>query len=189
MLFEKKISEKKLFEELKAGNDKALIQLYNDNYTMVRNYIMRNNGKTEDVEDMLQEAVVVVWENVRKKEFELSSLLSTYLMGIVKNMWLKKLSKAARIDFDNDKVTALRKGYHQEFGNEKLRVVGLMMDRLDEGCRQILTLFYFKDLETQKIAEIMQFANSDVVKSKKYQCFKKLQALFEENYNSADFFD
>ncbi len=64
-----------------------------------------------------------------------------------------------------------------------------MMDRLDAGCIQILTLFYFKDLETKKIAEIMQFANADVVKSKKYQCFKKLQSLFEENYNSSDFFE
>ncbi len=189
MPLEKRLSEQNLFEELRMGNDKALVQLYKDNYSMVRNYIMRNNGKAEDAEDVLQEAVVVVWEKVRETNFELTSRLSTYLMAIVKNMWLKKLNKNNRIDFDNEKVTAMRIGYHQDFGNEKLKIVGQMMDRLDDGCKQILTLFYFKDLETKKIAEIMQFANADVVKSKKYQCFKKLQSLFEENYNSSDFFE
>ncbi|MCO6495065.1 MAG: sigma-70 family RNA polymerase sigma factor [Bacteroidetes bacterium] len=189
MPLEKRLSEQKLFEELKLSNEKALVQLYKDNYTMVRNYIMSNNGKTEDVEDVLQEAVVVVWEKVRDKDFELSSRLSTFLMAIAKNLWLKKLNKTSRIDFDNDKITAMRLGYYQDFSNEKRKIVGEMMNKLDSTCKQILILFYFKDMETKRIAEIMNFANTDVVKSKKYQCFKKLQSLFERNYNNADFFE
>ena len=38
------------------------------------------------------------------------------------------------------------------------------------------------------IAEKMGFANTDTVKSKKYQCFKKLQSMVKDNYSKEDFF-
>lgn len=187
MLFKKRFNEQQLIEELKAGNEEALCQLYRDNYTTLRNYVMRNNGRPEDAEDLLQDAVIVVWENVRKKDFELTAKLSTFLFAVAKRMWLKRLNKNARIQY-KDEFT-FEWSEESEPINEKLTVSEQLLQQLDRGCREILTLFYFKDLDTQTIAKQLGFANTDVVKSRKYQCFKKLQDLFFESYNKSDFLD
>ncbi|MFA6540631.1 MAG: sigma-70 family RNA polymerase sigma factor, partial [Bacteroidota bacterium] len=50
----------------------------------------------EDADDMLQEAVIVLWENVRSGRFEYTSKLSTYIFAVVQNMWKRKLSRAKR---------------------------------------------------------------------------------------------
>jgi RNA polymerase sigma factor (sigma-70 family) len=187
MFFKKRLNEKQLIEGLKNGNEEALYQLYRDNYTSVRNHIMRNSGKSEDVEDVLQEAVVVVWENIRKNDFELNSKISTYLFAIVKRMWLKKLNKNSRMDYNSEKVEANGSVYEQDFSNEKLKIAQELLNELDKVCKELLTLFYFKDLENKEIAEIMGFANTDVVKSKRYQCFKKLQQNAIAKYHKTDF--
>jgi len=189
MLFKKRLNEKQLLEQLQVGNEEAFFQLYRDNYTTVRNYIMRNNGRPEDAEDLLQEAVVVVWENIRKPGFELSSKLSTFLFAIVKRMWMKKLNKNMRISYDDAKVEAAVESYQPDFVNEKLSISQELLNQLDERCKEILTLFYFIDMDTQAIATKMGLANADVVKSKKYQCFKKLQSLFLDGYTKSDFLE
>src|SRR5436190_2163997 len=86
-----------IVQRLLNGDQGALIEIYKDCFAMVKNYVIKNNGAQEDAEDLLQDALVVLWQNVRKPEFELTSKPSTYIMAIVKNMWLKKLSKNSRM--------------------------------------------------------------------------------------------
>jgi DNA-directed RNA polymerase specialized sigma24 family protein len=64
-----------------------------------------------------------------------------------------------------------------------------MVAELDETCKKLLSYFYFDGLENKIIAEKMGFANTDTVKSKKYQCFKRLQAAVTSQYNKEDFFN
>jgi hypothetical protein len=53
----------------------------------------------------------------------------------------------------------------------------------------LLTYYYFDGLNMQVIAEKMNFANTDTVKTKKYKCKKRLDSLIKTRYSSFDFFD
>ena len=61
-----------------------------------------------------------------------------------------------------------------------------MVNEMDETCKKLLSYFYFDGYSTRMIADKLNFANADTVKSKKYQCFKKLQASVLAKYNKAD---
>ena len=82
-------SDTEILQEIRAGNQQILIYLFEENYSSIKKYVLQNNGGIEDVDDLLQEAVIIVWQNSAKPEFQLSSALRTYLYAIVKNLWLK----------------------------------------------------------------------------------------------------
>lgn len=189
MFFKKKIKEKDMVSELKNNSEDALVQLYNDNYTSVRNLVFKNSGKEKDVEDVLQEAVVVVWQKVKKTDFVLTSKISTYLYSIARFIWLKKLKKTDKLDGYNENLS-----YNSFFditsiaSNENKEIILNKIDKLDSVCKQILVSFYFYERDMNEIAKEMGFANSNVAKSKKYQCFKKLQESVLSSYSKSDFF-
>lgn len=189
MLFRKKLNDTALIKALKNNSEDALAQLYRDNYTSIRNYVMQNNGRPEDAEDVLQEAVIALWKIVLKPEFVLNAKLSTLVFAIAKNMWLKKLRKDVRTQFDSELVENIVSSYEPDLLNEKKTIALQLLNSLEEGCKDILTRFYFYQQTTEVIAKEMGFANTDVVKSRKYQCFKKLQSLAFSRYNKQDFFN
>ncbi|MDX5321780.1 MAG: RNA polymerase sigma factor [Bacteroidota bacterium] len=92
----KEWSDETLLAEIRKGNREALNQLYEANYAVVKGYILKNNGSPDDVEDVLQDAVIAVWQKASKPDFELTAKLSTFLFAIAKNLWLKALNNAKR---------------------------------------------------------------------------------------------
>jgi RNA polymerase sigma factor (sigma-70 family) len=189
MLFVKRLNEKKLLNALQEGKEEAFVQLYSDNYTTIRNFVMRNNGKPEDAEDLLQDAIIVLWQNIQNNRFELNAKLSTYIFAIIKRMWWKKLGKNSKISYNDDLIQQLQLADETEVDVEQKKIATQLLQQLDESCRELLSRFYFLDQSTQLIATEMGFANTDVVKSKKYQCFKKLQQETLKLYSKSDFWD
>lgn len=183
----KKLNDEQLVKAIKDGDKEALLQLYRDNYVSVRNHILKNNGRQEDAEDVLQDACIAVWEKIRNNEFELKARLSTFVFAIVRNLWLKKLNKNSRQTALDDTHSAILSDHSDSFNKTDLQLVSKMMDRLGEKCNQILRLFYFENRDMEDIAGIMSYSNSDTAKAKKHQCFKQLQELFLSEYSKNDF--
>lgn len=180
----------RLLERLKEGHREALLELYKTNYTMVKQFVLRNQGSSEDAEDLLQEALVVLWQNVHKDEFALTVRISTYLMAIVKNKWLKNLSKSGRMA--GEEHLPMEAESHPGYGltnSMDMKIISETLDQMGETCRQILIHFYYDGLDMVNIAKLMNFANSDTAKAKKYQCFKKLEELVKKKYSLSDFMD
>jgi RNA polymerase sigma factor (sigma-70 family) len=180
-------AEQKQLERLQAGDQETLVELYHANFAMVRNYVVKNNGVVEDAEDLLQDALVVLWQNARKPGFELTSKISTYIMAVCKNLWLKQLGKSSRM-MGEEMITPQ---VHSETPNEgramDLKKIHEALDELGDTCRNILTMFYFDGFDMDTIAKRLQFNNADTAKAKKYQCFKKLEEIVKRRYKMTDF--
>ena len=152
--------------------------LMEDTRTMVMSYVARNSGSADDGEEMLQEAVVILWERVRKGTFRYESKLSTFVFGIVKNLWSHRLAKVRRetsgldaLDPPDEGASAL----DTVIDEEQTELVQQAMNRISEQCQKILLLFYWEEKTMEEIASELGFANTDTAKSKKYQCKKSLQ--------------
>lgn len=179
--------ENQIIKQLRDGNQDALVDLYHDNYAMVRNYVLNNNGVQEDAEDLLQEALVVLWQNVRKPGFELTSKISTYIMAVVKNQWLKQLGKNKRMAGE-EQISPYLHSETPVAGKElDYKIVREALDEIGETCRNVLVMFYFDGFDMDTIAQNLGFNNSDTAKAKKYQCFKKLEELMKKRYSISDF--
>jgi RNA polymerase sigma factor (sigma-70 family) len=174
----------RVLDMIRNGEEKALVLLYESNKKMISAFIARNNGTHDDYEDMLQEALVVLWERVRAGRFEYSSKLSTFLFGTVKNIWLRRLAKAKReIPTDlqsDDQADPTGSVLDTLIENEETAAVRNALEKIGEQCKKLLLLFYWEECSMEEIAGKMGFANAETVKSKKYQCKKSLEKVLKQ---------
>ena len=174
----------RVLDMIRNGDEKALVLLYESNRKMISAFIARNNGTHDDYEDMLQEALVVLWERVRAGRFEYSSKLSTFLFGTVKNIWLRRLAKAKReIPTDlqsDDQADPTGSVLDTMIENEETAAVRNALEKIGEQCKKLLLLFYWEECSMEEIAGEMGFANAETVKSKKYQCKKSLEKVLKQ---------
>lgn len=177
-------SDQKILERIQQGDELALVMLYRANRRAIASFVTRNSGTTDDAEDMLQEAIVVLWERVQTGHFELSAQLSTFLYATVKNLWLRRLARMKKeipSEIDPEQTWDGQQSVLDDLvGDEAARRVRTALDKLGEPCRTLLVLFYWEELSTERIAERMGFVNADTVKAKKYQCKKALEKILKE---------
>lgn len=180
-------TEQEILSRLQSGDQEALVELYRSNFAMVKSHVLKNNGVVEDAEDLLQEALVVLWQNVRKPDFELTVRISTYIMAVCKNLWLKQLSKTGRMMGEELIQPQMHSENPVEGRAMDLRKIHEALDQLGDTCRNLLIMFYFDGYDMDAIARQMNFNNSDTAKAKKYQCFKKLEEIVKKRYSMSDF--
>jgi RNA polymerase sigma factor (sigma-70 family) len=174
------INDEDLIRRIRENDRSVLGEIFLRYDRMVCAYIQSNGGSHDDAEDMLQESVIALWQQVCSGTFEVKARLSTYVMAIAKNKWLAELRRRRHHSQDSaaDELETLDPNPLQEaLDGERLEHFRLAFDQLQPVCRQLLTLYYFEERSMNNIAEIMNFANSDVAKSKKYQCLKALEKL------------
>ncbi len=163
------------------SNDRSVLgELFVKHRAVVESYVRCNGGDKSDVDDMLQEAIVVLWQNVCSGQFELKSKIGTYLLAVVKNKWLAECRKRRRYtggELPEEKEDGRLPVLDEIIDAEESRWIQQALDKLDSPCKRLLLLFYFEERNLRDIARIMGFANTDVVKSKKYQCKKSLQKI------------
>jgi RNA polymerase sigma factor (sigma-70 family) len=171
----------RILDQIRKGNEEALVALYSSNERQVTAFVLQNNGTRDDAQDLLQESLVVLWERVRAGRYEHKAQLSTFILGVVRNMWLRQLARKRREEpvegvieeTPSDEPTLIE----QLMESEEAIAIAAAMNRLGDPCKMLLTLFYWEECSMEEIAQRMGFANADTVKSKKYQCKKSLEKL------------
>lgn len=180
-------TDAKYVERIRMGDKNVLVEVYQANYAMVRNYVIKNNGVQEDAEDLLQDALVVFWQNCHKPSFELTSKTSTYIMAICKNLWLKQLNKNSRMSGE-EQIQPQAHSVLPDHGKQMdMKKLSAALEEIGDSCKSILVMFYFDGYDMENIAKAMNFANADTAKAKKYQCFKKLEEIIKRRFNMSDF--
>ncbi|HTY10833.1 MAG TPA: sigma-70 family RNA polymerase sigma factor [Bacteroidota bacterium] len=177
-------NDAKILDLIRKGDDEeSLATLYKANRRPVVSYVMKNNGTADDAEDILQEAVVVLWEKVRSGQFHYESQLSTFIMGIAKNIWLRRLARrrkeipeGANID---EAISLDPSPLEELIDSDRSRLVSDSLNKLGDPCKKLLLLFYWEELPLEQIASVMGFANAETAKSKKYQCKKALERILK----------
>ncbi len=181
-------SSEEILIRLRQGDRDVLVELYKENETMIFKYIKDQNGRNEDAEDLLQEALVVLWNNAKNPNFELTAKPSTYLYAIVKNLWLKSVEKNKRLTSEDQIPLNVHSVQQETDKTMDHSIVRKMLNQMGETCRQVLLMFYYDGLDMQTIAKANNFANSDVAKAKKHQCLKELEKQVKLKFQSTDFF-
>jgi DNA-directed RNA polymerase specialized sigma24 family protein len=74
------------------NSDSVLKKLYLAYFPMVLQLVLNNNGDEDEAKDIYQEAIIVLYNKVKRGDFELSSKLKTYIYSICRRLWLKRLS-------------------------------------------------------------------------------------------------
>ncbi len=168
--------ESRTLSQIRNGDRAGLVGLYEQNRKPIVMHVTRNGGSADDADDILQESVVIVWERVRAGTFEPNARLGTFLFGVARNLWLRRLARRRRelpMVGDPDQVSA----DEEEEEDERVEQVQIAFKQLGEPCRTLLLLYYWERLSMSDVAMHIGFANADVAKAKKYQCKEQLRRL------------
>ena len=106
-------------------------------------------------------------------------------MAIAKNLHFKELKKRSKFKVVDESDHRMEQSENMQMDMDK-SIISELIEQMDDTCRKLLSYFYFDGFSTKVIAEKLDFANANSVKSKKYQCFKKLQATVVKQYKKED---
>jgi len=182
-LFKLLKTDAQLITAIQEGDDSALGVLYNKNLRMIIKYMVTNSGTEEEAREYLQDALVIFWEKVRNREFELKAKISTFLFAVVKRRWLRELARRKKHTNLNAIETKFGENPSAEEEiqeKETAEIVRSCMSQLKPLCRKILTYYYYDQKSMTEISRLTGLANENVAKTKKYQCKKELEALVKK---------
>ena len=156
-----------------------------------------------DIEDIFQDAILVLYENIVNKDFILASntSLQTYLNSVCRNQLLKKIGKNNVVelkenkgnDEDHDEVmefNPLIVDELEEFVDIKEQQFNAMekaLEKIKEAgghCYELLTLFWYHRKSMSELSEVFGYSNSDNTKSQKSKCQKRLEKLAFNELNN-----
>ena len=178
------MKDEKILHLIEEGDESAIDVLYKKHFRMMAKLVMRNNGTEDDAKDIFQDALIVFWQKVRSKELTLTSKISTYLYSICQNLWRKELVRKSR-ESNEEVEIAHEVDYDRE---DRINAMRECVNSMGDTCRKVLSLYYFDGVSMNDIAEILGFANSNTVKTKKYKCKQELDKIVKKKYKQTDFF-
>ena len=173
-----------IIEKIRSQDTRTLTAVYKEIYPMIEKYVIDNSGSSDDAQDVFQDALYLLIKKVEDLNFQLTSKLSTFLFGIGKNLWLKKLTKKSidAKDYQADlKIDEMEEEDFERLSRSKR--MKLCIEKLGEPCKTIIIQFYFFQTSMQEIATMLNYTNANNAKNQKYKCFMRLKKLMLQTDN------
>lgn len=168
----------------------ALVKIYKQCSQVAHDYVTKNSGTAEDAEDLLQEAMTIMFEKARDgNKFPPDGEFHAVFKGVCRRQWLKKLKKRGKqitslheevlgVEFDDSWEEIIKE-------NEKTRLVEIHFNRLSERCQKLLK-WSFEKVPMKEIAHKMGFASSDVAKNEVSKCRRGLDTSIKNDPDYRD---
>ena len=155
-----------ILEGIKKQDAKVLKWLYKNYYGIVKDHVIRNSGYEEDVADVLQESIIIIYEKATANALTLTTDLKGFFFGVVKNVWNALLRKKQKnISLESDFLD--EEDSSDIFNRELEKIVSKAFAQLKPDQRMILELFG-QGKSYAEITEIMGLGSEEYARRKKY---------------------
>ena len=136
-----------------------------------------------DCEDILQDAVVVLWKRVNINNYRLEAKISTFIYGVSKRMFINKSRKLkiySPIDGDD-----LEKEYGEEiqideslFEDRRTTIMNLL-EKLGSRCKSLIIDFYL-GFSMAELANKHGYTTPANATNQRYKCMQRLKSKVEQ---------
>lgn len=153
-------------------SEKSMEQLYTLYRGQFIGYIQKRYQLEEEMaSDIYHDSFLLMMDNIRTGKYrKQDASLLTYLLGIGKNLVLKKLQKKNERPLVAGWVSELLPDTDWKSALEE---AGRLIGEGETVCNQILQLFYWEKLSMSDIAERLGYQSAEVAKSKKNSCMRR----------------
>lgn len=175
----KKYSDIAIIDGVRLQDDKVLNWLYDTYFQQVKKHVLSNSGSIEDVSDVFQDSIIVLYKQITEGRFNLTTDLKGYFFSIARNVWsaqLRKKQKTSELEFDiaeEEEVDLIHDPTLE-------RVVSRAFSKLKPDQQMVLKLFS-EGSSYEAIAEKMGFKNEEYARRKKYLCKEAVLELMSED--------
>lgn len=188
------ITDQELLLKIKENSDNLGIVYKKCKANCIR-FMMKNFSKMNEyeLEDVFQEAILILYEKIIKGNFELTCSFQTYLNSVCRFQLLNALSKTGQsVDYienndndddDSDMSYIFITDSLDEIENTNepyfVAVEKALLKIKEAGghCYELLTLFWYHKKSMAELAEVFGYTNADNTKQQKAKCQKRLEKL------------
>ena len=175
----KKISDIKIIEGVRNQDNEILNWLYDNYLQSVKKHVLNNSGSDEDVSDVFQDTIIILYNQITEDNLSLSTDLKGYFFGIARNVWSAQLRKKQKtIDLEVD--PAEEEDSEEQYDPILERIVSKVFQYLKPDQQMVLRLFS-DGHSYEEIAVKMNLKNEVYARRKKYLCKEALLELVKED--------
>jgi RNA polymerase sigma factor (sigma-70 family) len=177
-----KLSNKEIVDGIRSDNSEALKFVYEEYFQYVYLNIVKGDLLNEDdARDIFHDAMIVLYNNIRKETFILEHSFTSYLFNVCQKLTLKRLRLEYRtlnnknvsldqiIEEDEKNFQQYPELIYDPTQEIKYELFTKYFAVLKEDCKKVLTMFY-SDEPYEEIAREMGYAEGEYVKVKKHRC-------------------
>lgn len=115
-----------IIKGFRTNQQKVIKACYQEVYPMVVHLVLGNGGNKTDARSLLHDALIVFHKKCEQSDFELTAKFSSYLYGICRLQWLRKLAHRKR---------------------NVLEYLDLLTETAEEGTREISSYVFEQYIE------------------------------------------
>ncbi len=171
--------------------DKKIKDFYLKYFSAIKNYIITNSGDLDDAKDIFQEVALVYFKLLNKPDHIKVENEKNYLLGIARNIWLKKIKEERKVSFENynqlDQIEETASNISDHIShNNLLDLVLKKLDEISEECRKIIHSAFYLKLSAVEIAVSTGYSEK-FIKVKKYRCLQGLKKIISTSAEYKNF--
>ena len=156
-------------------------EIYSKYAGKIRHYIIANSGNEDDASDILQEALIDIYNQAKNKQLQLTCPFEPYLLLVCKRKWLNLLKKRGRepvtkevedVSIGED-VFALAEQMQQN--DQRMQLFLQCFEKLGDTCKEIIK----KCLggEDQELIAVQLKVTYGYLRKKKSECMAALTKM------------
>ena len=170
---------------IRAGDRTILRSIYDEFQPNIIKYIKSMGGTEEDGKDIFASALVIVYRNVKKRDFKLTSPFSAYLFSICKNILLKYHRSKKQIVEVTEEVERVYSD-DNPLPDERLEkmmlhnVIQQLFRKLSKDCQKIIQMRWGGE-SYASIRKILKHNSEGYTRKRKHFCQQHLIKLIKND--------
>ncbi|WP_430411422.1 RNA polymerase sigma factor [Kordia sp.] len=171
-------------KRLSEGKQDDIILLYQEVFPKIERFVLSNNGRVGDADDIFQKALLQLIVRYRKEAFEITGSFEYYFFSVCKNLWRRELNASKLTTNDLDVIENLSDDNTQTafaiVEQERYDLFTEKLASLSDNCKQLLTLFFAKT-PYNNILQKFGYTSENVVRQRIFKCKKRLIELIQKD--------
>lgn len=178
-------ADERIIQLFRSGQDqdreKAFQLLYQPLYRKAVGYLINQGASEMQAKTAYHIALMRLEQKVIEPGFVLNSSLSSFLMGILRLVWLEERRKVFQYndveDTPEEKLATEEQPMEESEAERLHRLLQQCLQQMGQECKRILFYKYWLNLNMKEIAERMGFSGENAhysAANKKNRCMKRL---------------
>ena len=169
---------KNYIQDNQLNIEKVIINYTPYIYTIIKN--KNSNLSNEDIEEIVSDVFLAVWKN--QSRLDINKEISTYLVGIAKNLYnKKKRNKKNIVNIENYKNNLFdTESIDIKIENtEKENLIFMLVNNMKQEDKDIFILYYYNAKSIKDIANILNITENKI-KSRLFRIRRKIKRGLEK---------
>ena len=173
------MNKQEFLSAIQTNHTEAIRQLYKEVAPPIKRWILANNGRTEDAEDVLSEVLLSMIEKLQAGGENMTESVNGYIYGACKLKWLQILrndKKHSQKEVTNTIVRELYDEYilpEDTTRQERNALISRYFHQIGEKCQELLS-YYLSGFSHKEIMEKTQGTSENQIRKAVFDCKEKL---------------